>query len=566
MDQVIADRYTVTGMIGAGGGGTVWRAEDGVLERTVAVKEVQLPPHLSDADRDRVRTRALREARAAARLDHRAVIAIFDVVEGDDALWIVMEHVDAPSLSTVLDRDGPLAPARAASIGLDVLAGLAAAHGAGVVHRDIKPSNVLVTDGDTAVVTDFGVAAVLDETGLTRSGEALGTPDYIAPEQLEEGPVGPPADLWALGATLYHAVEGVPPFQRDRTMATIHGVASAEPRTPERAGPLHDVLLRLLDKDPDARPDVEATTSLLIEARDAASHDDTTDTPTQPMAAAATVPIEGEARTERIDTPTTPVTPPPVTPPPDPVPPDPSPVAPPPAAGPDPSRRRAGLALGGLLAASAVIAALVMGLGDDRGPADDEVAQSPTASSAPTSPDVEPTTDEDAGAPAAEAEPEAGQDTTQPDDPTDEARPLPDGWTLYDGGAYAVGVPADWEPRDAPGQATDLVSPAGDVYLRTGDTDDPADDVLADTQRIRDSFASRYDTYDEISLEPVEYRGYEAVLWEYTYAPEGRELRSVHLNFSNGDHAYVLNYQGPAEQWDDLAGRFDDITASFREQ
>ena len=588
----IADRYSVTGVIGAGGGGTVWQATDEVLGRTVAVKEVDLPTHLSAADRDRVRGRAMREARSAARLEHRCVVSIYDVLEVDEALHIVMEHVDAPSLATLVTRDGPLPPHRVAAIGLDVLDGLAAAHRAGVVHRDVKPSNVLVPATGRAVVTDFGIAAVLGESGLTRTGQALGTPDYIAPEQLEDGPVGPPCDMWSLGATLYDAVEGVPPFKRERTMATIRAVASADPRPPERAGPLASVLQRLLTKDPAERPGVEETRELLLATREAAVRaagptDELPDT-TRPIvrptdevdhAPARTTPVpdaagggkagstsvgaEGSGEPAHDDTRGAG------------------------AAGTHQSdeRRRAALILGGLLIAVAITAGVIglsAGDGGTTNQQEDQVAR-PQAPAAEAEPGRGSGDDPDTAAPATDS-PTAdagesrtsGQTGTAPDeqaadDQTDgeqaageQAAALPDGWELHQDEEYAVGVPADWEPRDAPGTAVDLVAPSGDVYLRAADTDDPAQDVLADTQRIRDSFASRYPSYEEIALEPVEYRGHEAVRWEYTYAPDGRELRAVHLNFSTGERAYALNYQTPADSWGELSGRFDEFAATFR--
>lgn len=585
--HMIADRYSVTGVIGAGGGGTVWEATDDVLGRTVAVKEVGLPAHLPEADRDRVRTRAMREARSAARLEHRCVVSIYDVLEADEALHIVMEHIDAPSLATLVAQEGPLPPHRVAAIGLDVLDGLDAAHRAGVVHRDVKPSNVLVPDAGRAVVTDFGIAAVRGESGLTRTGQALGTPDYIAPEQLEDGPVGPPCDMWALGATLYDAVEGVPPFRRERTVATINAVASADPRPMELAGPLEGLLTRLLTKDPSRRPDVDETRELLRAAREEAvrAAGPTSQMPdtTQPI-----IP-----RTDEVDdtspSSTTTVS--------DPVPAatesagsDPhherpgEPVHGRPSSTPSPDvdepdeRRRAALVLGGLLVAVAIVTGVVaLGAGDQGTPTEpqDEVAQPEapaggegsdgSADAAGSATETPPQDDGEAGsAEQDQATAQEAQPAEQESQAAGQAAPVPDGWELYEDEEYAVGVPSDWEPRDAPGSAIDLVAPSGDVYLRAADTDDPAPDVLADTQRIRDSFRSRYPSYEEIALGPVEYRGHEAVRWEYTYAPEGRELRAVHLNFSTGERAYALNYQTPAESWDELSGRFDDFTATFR--
>lgn len=275
--RLIADRYELADRLGSGGGGTVWRARDTSLGRTVAVKEIVLAHDLPPADRDLRRTRALREARAAAQIQHRNVVSVYDVQSTDDAIFIVMEYVDAPSLKQVVATDGPLTPEAAAQVGLDVLAALQAAHAAGVVHRDIKPGNVLVGGPNGAQVTDFGIAAVTDDATLTLSGQALGTPDYISPEQVTDAPVGPATDVWSLGATLYHAVEGEPPFRRERSMSTVHAVVHDSPRPMVRAGGLAGVLTAMLAKDPTDRPTVpqaRAHLAAVVEGR--AAHDATT--------------------------------------------------------------------------------------------------------------------------------------------------------------------------------------------------------------------------------------------------------------------------------------------------
>src|SRR3954462_9519911 len=205
---LLAGRYRVTESLGEGGMGRVWLARDEVLGREGAVKEVVLPPDLVAHERDALRRRTLREARAAARLTHRNVAQVFDVFEAEGHPWIVLEHVRSRSLQEVIDAEGPLEPRRVASIGLAVLTGLEAAHRAGVLHRDVKPSNVLLADDGRVVLTDFGIATLEGETSLTQSGALVGSPAYIAPERVQARGAGPESDLWSLGATLYTAVEG----------------------------------------------------------------------------------------------------------------------------------------------------------------------------------------------------------------------------------------------------------------------------------------------------------------------------------------------------------------------
>ena len=246
--------------------GRVWRATDVVLHRDVAIKELVPPPGLTVEERQEMRERSLREARAIARLNNVNVVRIFDVLQTDADPWIVMEYVASRSLQDILASDGPFPPVRAAEIGLGVLNALRAAHRAGVVHRDVKPGNVLIGEDGRVVLTDFGLATVPGDPNVTRTGLVLGSPAYIAPERARDGTAGPGADLWGLGATLYAAVEGASPFARPSAIATLAALATENPPPARNAGSLKPVLNGLLRKDPTHRINIDEAERLLLRA------------------------------------------------------------------------------------------------------------------------------------------------------------------------------------------------------------------------------------------------------------------------------------------------------------
>ncbi|MDT0398476.1 MULTISPECIES: serine/threonine-protein kinase [Streptomyces] len=253
--RLIAGRYRLLSKLGHGGMGTVWRAKDETVDREVAVKEPRVPDHLPERERSNAFERMRREARAAARLDHPAVVDVHDVAVVDGRPWIVMELVQGRSLGAVLQDEGTLPAREAARVGLEVLGALEAAHAAGILHRDVKPDNVLLGRYDRVVLTDFGIAQIEGETNLTDTGGFVGSPEYIAPERVLGQRPGPASDLWSLGVVLYAATEGVSPFRRSNTPATLQSVLNATPAAPAAAqGPLADVITGLLQKDPARRP------------------------------------------------------------------------------------------------------------------------------------------------------------------------------------------------------------------------------------------------------------------------------------------------------------------------
>ncbi|MFD0272511.1 serine/threonine-protein kinase [Kitasatospora sp. NPDC127111] len=261
--RLLAGRYRLDAVLGRGGMGTVWRAEDEMLGRIVAVKELRMNGSVEEDEKHRLIVRTLREAKATARIRHNSAVTVFDVVEEDDRPWIVMELVESRSLADVIKEDGPLAPARAAEIALDVLGVLSAAHALGILHRDVKPSNVLIGEDGRVVLTDFGIASVEGDASVTSTGMLVGAPSYISPERARGQKPGPPADLWSLGGTLYAMVECRPPYDRGSALATLTAVMTEELSPPLNAGPLLPVIEGLLAKDPAERLDASQTRSML---------------------------------------------------------------------------------------------------------------------------------------------------------------------------------------------------------------------------------------------------------------------------------------------------------------
>lgn len=253
-DGYLGGRYRLGRVIGGGGGGTVHEGTDVLLRRPVAIKEIRLPRIGSAAERELAEQRVMREARAAARLRHPGLVAVYDVLKAEGRSWIVMEYVDGVSLSDRIREHGRLAPEQVARIGISLAYALEAAHRAGVVHRDVKPGNVLVTADGQSRLTDFGIAVSHGDTTLTGAGTLVGSPAYIAPERVRGARAVYASDVWGLGATLFTAVEGAPPFEGEGVLAILTAVVEDRRHPFIHAESLRGVIEHMLDADPDRRP------------------------------------------------------------------------------------------------------------------------------------------------------------------------------------------------------------------------------------------------------------------------------------------------------------------------
>jgi len=293
--RVLAGRYRLDGKLATGGMAEVWEATDEVLARKVAVK--LLHRHLAADDSFVERFR--REAVAAARLTHPAIVSIFDTCsdEGDEA--IVMELVDGDTLRDALASGGAITPRRAVDIVAQVADALAFAHRAGVIHRDVKPGNILMCDDGRVLVTDFGIAKAVEETNdLTATGAVIGTAKYLAPEQVQGGPVDGRTDVYALGVVLYELLCGRPPFVADTDLATAVLRLSSEPPRPRQIRPgvprsLEAIVMKALARDADDRYATAADLRSALLAVDLGDGGDETSLVAAPQDATTIAPVGG---------------------------------------------------------------------------------------------------------------------------------------------------------------------------------------------------------------------------------------------------------------------------------
>ena len=599
---LIAGRYRLESVLGEGGMGTVWTGRDELLGRRVAIKQVRIPPGLPDRDREVLHERMMREARLTARLNDPRVITVYDVVLHEDQPYIVMELVPSRSLDQELDASGPLAPQRVARIGLDLLGALDLAHREGIVHRDIKPSNVLLAADGRVVLTDFGIATTESDATLTSTGLLVGSPTYMSPERLRGEYVGPKADLWSLGATLYAATEASPPFRAPTTMGTITAILTADLRTPEVGGSLREVLLGLLEKDPDQRLDSASARTLLQRATD------------EPGGATSALPAQAPVMAPVI-APAGAAAPPPAAAPsyvwvteadddlaaPSPSLSSPSPSPSPAAAAAAPmaanlgyehpddrddsgSRSRwlpllAGLAilallLGGLLA-------WLTGFGFGGGSTDDGGT---VAGGASTQTDLTPSTDPPTDDEPTDAKPDDDatddkksddkpEDDKPEDDKSDETEPtespetedgVPEGFRLHtDELGFTVAVPKGWERR-VEGLQVDFVSPEGSAFLRVEQVAQAGPDAAQAWYDNEDSTAARLGGYDRIRIEPVDFGPYEAADWEFTWEGSTGTRHVLNRGIITDPRGFAIYVSTLEEDWDTTGlAVFDAATEAF---
>ena len=265
----VAGRYRLDSHIAGGGMGAVWLGTDERLGRQVAVKQVVLPVGVSSEAAAEQRARTMREGRIAARITHPHAISVYDVVDDGGSPWLVMEHLPSRSLAAVLSADGVLPVQQVAQIGAQLADALVATHAAGIVHRDVKPGNVLVGQGDRleglVKITDFGISHATGDVRLTQTGMVTGTPAFLSPEVARGEEPGAAGDVWSLGATLFTALEGDPPFgSSGNSLEQLHRVAAGQADPPVRSGALTPVLEWMLTPDPAGRPSMTEVRDTLI--------------------------------------------------------------------------------------------------------------------------------------------------------------------------------------------------------------------------------------------------------------------------------------------------------------
>ncbi|MEU0571185.1 protein kinase [Nonomuraea sp. NPDC005983] len=512
MERQVGNRYRLIEPLGEGGMGVVWRAYDELLDRTVAVKEVRYTG-VGDVKRAELNSRTIREARAAGRLDHPSVVVIHDVVEEDGRPWIVMQLVRSRSLAEEVRVHGPLPVARAAMIGARVLDALRAAHATGVLHRDVKPENVLLADDGRVVLTDFGIASLEAEAGLTATGGLVGTPAYMPPERLNGEPARPESDLWALGATLYAAVEGDPPFKRDSWAATVAAVLRDRPEPPSRAGALGPVIMALLHRNPAARMPAEEAAHLLE---------------------SLAVEPNGTLETRSV------------------------------------RRRRprwaivlpAAVALAAVLSTGGVLLA-ARSSDDTRGGAS---KPGPSGTSAPVTP--APSTP----ATPAPSTPSPSTSVTPSPTATPAKRPLPDGWRAYTSplGGFSIALPEGWKAVKDRTRDSITLSGAGSPGRMIVEWTVP-ERTWADPERRWEALEKEiqakgeFTGYTRIGITPLTYLGRPAADWEFTRQRGGSLIHVVNRGFRTAaGRPFALYWETPDSRWQQDRHYFDTFARTFR--
>ncbi|MFE9608525.1 serine/threonine-protein kinase [Streptomyces sp. NPDC006012] len=552
---LLAGRYRIAESIGSGGMGRVWRAHDEVLHRAVAIKELTAALYVSESDKAVLLARTRAEARAAARINHSAVVTVHDVLEHDGRPWIVMELVEGNSLADEVKERGRIDPREAARIGIWVLRALRAAHAAGVLHRDVKPGNVLLGRDGRVLITDFGIAQIEGDSTITRTGEVVGSVDYLAPERVSGHDPGPASDLWALGATLFTAVEGRSPFRRTSPLSTMQAVVEEEAGEPVNAGPLGPVITALLRKDPEQRPDAVETEQMLAEAAEGWRPDSAqVYVPTQNVAVHPAEHIEYRSATGTGWSNT--------------IPPGPETVATAPehtaastGPGPRPRRRR--------LRVFALVVALAAVVGGGGAVALHEFGSGNQDNGALTTPD---------GGTAAPAGGGSDSSTAAPTDGgSDSAGSVPAGWkTVKDPLGFTLVVPKTWERNvfstEGDLKQVDYTPDGGDHFLRVSvdsspDFADPHQHQIDLEQQL-----SALPDYQLVTLEQNTYRDRPGSLWEYTWNAQAQNTEfpgprhAIDQAYMSRDGIeYAIYMSSPEPDWGKTNEQFKTILQSWQQ-
>ncbi|MEV4171422.1 protein kinase [Nonomuraea sp. NPDC049709] len=565
----VSNRYRLVEPLGQGGMGVVWRAYDELLDRTVAIKEVRYTG-VGEAQRAELNRRTIREARAAGRLDHPSVVVIHDVVEEDGRPWIVMQLVRSRSLGQVIGESGPLRAGQVAVIGGRVLDALRAAHATGVLHRDVKPENVLLADDGRVVLTDFGIASLEAEAGLTASGNLVGTPAYMPPERLNGEPARPESDLWSLGATLYAAVEGEPPFKRDSWAATVAAVLRDEPEPPVRAGALEPVIMGLLRRSPAARMPAEEAARLLYEIASAppagglpwtggsdrphTGHATTGHATTGPATtggalaggavaggALSGVASSGGGLSGGRPSPTVP-------------------------------GRRGGRRKALWIGLPAAVAAVAM-LGTGGVLLSDRWTAAPATQTPETqSPETRTPEAQDPATPTRQATAEPDESPAPTPGPTATGRPVPAGWRAYRSaaGRFQIAMPEGWQARRTPGRdSISIKAPTGPGALIVEWTvpDIPWKDPVLHWIGLEKEIRAKgeFQGYKRVGITATDYLGRDAADWEFVRMRGGVLIHVVNRGFHTADgRPYALYWETTQARWQRDRHYFETFAKSFR--
>lgn len=506
---LLAGRYRLDAVLGDGGMGRVWRAHDETLGRDVAVKEVVFPAHLTERERDALCERTMREAQVTAQLNHPAIVTTYDAVSEGDRPFVVMELVPSVNLSEHIERYGPLEPRSVQHIGLTVLDALATAHRQGVVHRDVKPSNILLADDGRVLLGDFGIAVRDSDPGLTTTGLLIGSPTYMSPERLRGERAGAPGDVWALGATLYAALEGHPPFRADTTMGTITAVLNDDVAPPHPRGPLADAVAGMLVKDPQRRLTLDQAREMLARPLEQESH-------------ATTMPAPAPARESR------------------------SPAT--------PYRKRTWVAAA--LLVPALVVAGVFALSQLTG-SDPSPPSAPSAEPAPPSPgpsEPGPTSPDATGGNGGNGGPESTTPAS-----------VPDGYRMHrDPLGFQVAVPQGWNRRlDGPSRV-DFVAPSGDRFVRIDQRAQALPDAAEAWREAEPGVADRLDGYNRIRIEPVPHPRWDVADWEFTWQGGSGRIHVLNRGIATDTRGFALYVSAPHASWQsEGAPVFDTVSRTF---